>query len=191
LKLYLALALVVISLPARVFAACDPKGFIIIGPGAGYYDHIANGTLLDSDHDGAADCWSSTANFVSDTSCSTYTNPSPTNAFDFEYGDRAAQTITVGNHGGQKWGLSYLLDFDDPHDDRWWNRLRARVVVGGVTVAQQTYWGDQATLQCARRDLTFTGNFAPGTQMQVIFEGGRAYPDTRIRVRNVSLYQYN
>ena len=105
------------------------------------------------------------------------------------YGARLVQEFIVpGDMMDTHWDLSYLLTMQDPHNDGWWNRLKATVydVTARRILAEHFYWGDDPDITCGDRDLTFTGNLA-GHTVQVIFADGSAYSDTVFRLRSISL----
>ena len=163
---------------------CQPAGVPLVGPCNNCYDHIANGVPA------STACWTSNepynVSLVTDTLCGWSSN-----AFDFTYGDSLTQTFTVPSNRTQtNWTLSYLLTFNDPNNDGWWNRLQARVfdATTGQFIAAQTYWGSNPDISCTLRTLSFTGNLA-GHTLTVRFDGGRAYDNTTIRVRSISLWQ--
>lgn len=172
----IASALFAMSLQAQT---CQPPGYFI-GAGGGY-EWIANGQPTSSS------CWTLTGNvsIVATPGCTYWT----AKAFDMHYGARVSQQFTVPSDlTTTRWSLSYLLTMQDPHDDGWWNRLKATVydVTTGSILAEQIYWGDDPDITCSSRSLTFTGNLA-GHTLQVIFADGSAYSDTIIRVRGISL----
>jgi hypothetical protein len=163
--------------------SCPPFGEFFFYTGF-YYDHIANGQPA------STDCWTLSGNvqLVSTPSC-TYNTA---NAFDMHYGARVIQQLTVpSTRTGTDWHLSYLLTMQDPHDDAWWNRLKATVydVTTQRVLATQTYRGDYPDITCSPRNLAFTGNLA-GHTLQVIFADGSAYADTVVRVRSIALVQH-
>jgi hypothetical protein len=175
------IACALFAMPAS--ATCAPPGWFV-GAGGGY-QWIANGLPT------STNCWniggSGSVSLVSTPGC-TY---STAKAFDMHYGARVSQEFTVPNDQTEnQWSFSYLLTMQDPHNDGWWNRLKATVydVTTGQTLATETYWGNQPDITCSLRSMTFTGNLA-GHTLQVIFADGSAYSDTYFRIRSISLIQ--
>jgi hypothetical protein len=187
-KYSLLIAAIAVALVAGSASAqsCTPPWPIIIGPGVGGYEWIGNGTLANG-----TSCWTITGNvsLVATPGC-TY---EAAQAFDTHYGARISQQFTVPSNMTQThWSLTYLLTMQDPHNDGFWNRLKARVydVTTGQNLASQTYWGDDPDITCSLRTLNFTGNLANHT-IQVIFSDGSSYSDTVFRFRGISLIQTN
>jgi hypothetical protein len=187
-SLVLAVLLSVSFVVPTMGQTCAPKGDLVGGPCC-VYDHIANGTPK------STECWKdiagtypTNADLVEDTLCGTY---SSRRAFDFTYGDSLSQTFTVPSYmTGTDWTLFYRLTFIDPNNDGSWNRLKARVYdeTAGTFIASHTHLGSDPDVTCASRSLSFTGNLA-GHTLRVRFDGGRAYDNTIIRVRLISLLQ--
>jgi hypothetical protein len=171
----------VLSATSLQAQTCEPPGYFI-GAGNGY-EWIANGRPTSSS------CWTLNGgvSVVSTPGC--LYNETTAKQFDMHYGARLSQQFTVPSDiTNTRWGLSYLLTMQDPHDDGWWNRLKATLydVTTGHILAEQIYWGDDPDITCSRRSLTFTGNLA-GHTLQVIFADGSAYSDTVFQVRSISL----
>jgi len=162
--------------------SCTPIPKEFIGAGGGF-EYIANGQPL------STNCWTITGNapLVTTPGCTYWT----AKAFDMHYGARIRQEFTVpAERTETHWGLSYLLTMQDPHDDGWWNRIKATVYDAntGQTIVSQTYWGDDPDVTCQNMVLTFNGNYA-NRRLGVVFSDGSAYTDTVIRVRSISLIQ--
>jgi hypothetical protein len=170
--------------PGKIEAACTPRGEVLIGPGGQYYDHIANGAPT------VNDCWSldpARTTFVSDSSCG-YT----ANAYQFGYAGSLSQTVTIPSDMTQtRWSFEYALDFDDPNNDPAWNRISVTVkdLTTNTILASDSYNGGNPDVLCSVRWKPFTGNLA-GHQIRVSFSGSSAYPNTKIKVRKIALYQW-
>jgi hypothetical protein len=173
----------VLITPARA-QSCQSPGYVVLGPCC-TYEAVANGAPS------TAACWKD------------YTGSSPTNAdlvtdalcgwtgkaFDFGDRDSLSQTFTVPSYVSEStWGLSYLLSFNDPYNDAWWNRLKARIidVTAGQVIGEHTYRGSDPDVACKRLNLPFSGSLA-GHTIQVRFDAGNGYgDDVMIRVRSIS-----
>jgi hypothetical protein len=178
--LLLGLALAVF-VPAAFGQTCTPAGRSPIAP-LFPYDFIANGLPSSSN------CWSvNNASFVTGTTACGWTS----NAFEFAYGGSVDQYVTVpSSDTSTHFSLSYLVDFDDPNNDSYWNNLQVSVIdVGpGVTIASDYYNGGMPDLYCSRRvTATFNGSLA-GHTLVVHFSGSSAYSNTHIRIRMISLW---
>lgn len=174
--LYLVALCVLSFVPLSATEICPSPGDQV---GAGNaYEFIANGYLEVN-----ASCWITNASRVIAPDCFSINKP----WFQFDYREAAEQEHLVLTQN-QHWQLRYDLTMIDPNNDGWWNRLRARVVnlSTGQTLASHTYWGDDPDVSCLTRTLNFSGDFE-GDTLQVIFDGGAAYPNTVIRVSSISL----
>lgn len=174
----ISFALSATSLQAQT---CQPPGYFV-GAGNGY-EWIANGRPTSSN------CWTLNGNVsvVSTPGC--FYNERTIKQFDMHYSARLTQEFNVpSDMTDTHWNLIYFLTMQDPHNDGWWNRLKATVydVNTGRILAEHTYWGDDPDITCGRRDLTFTGNMA-GHTLQVIFADGAADSDTVFRIRSISV----
>lgn len=170
--------------PSMAEAECTPYGWVIVGPGGPYYDHIANGGPS------VNDCWnanSARVAFITDNACSFFPN-----AYRFGYAGSIYQYITVPPDFTQtRWSLDYTLDFIDPNDDGANNQFTVSVrdLTTGVQLASASYNGYNPDLFCSSRSMSFMGNFA-GHTLQVRFGGSAGYSNTKIAVRRISLWQW-
>lgn len=186
--LTITMLLLFTSLAPAVHAQCSfsPKGWVVIGPsGSGFYDHIRNGFLKNN-----GECWDGEAP-ISTTTCGL----SSANVINFNgYHLNRYQDIEVPVENTQtQWELIYSLTANDPHQDGWWTTLEAKVYNmsnNGSMIASQIWRGNDGTLTCSRRTLSFQGNYA-GKKLRVYFRGRNPSPaDTVIRVGGITLYQY-
>jgi hypothetical protein len=167
--------------------SCAPRGSVIISPSPSpYYDWIGNGGPA------SGDCWSLfNASFVTGTTDCGWVS----NAIEFAYAGSMNQEFTLPSTSTQtNFDLAYLLDFIDPNNDGAWNRFSITVTdqTTGVMLTHDEYYGNSnggADLSCSRRDKVWTGNLA-GHTLTVHVSGSKAYPDTHIRIRSISLFQY-
>ncbi|SOD01688.1 hypothetical protein SAMN05216486_10112 [bacterium JGI 053] len=163
--------------------ACAPPGVLVISPGW-YYQWIANGTPT------STNCWSPGYGdaVVTATAC----NDLNTSALEFGYAGGISQEFTIPtDQTAPNFDFSYYLDFVDPNHDGAWNRFTADLVdvTTGVTIYSELFFGNgtQPGL-CSHRGKTFVGNYA-GHTFQLRLSGSRAYTDTHIRVRSITLIQ--
>jgi hypothetical protein len=168
--------------PSAAEADCTPAGWVLAGP-SGSYNHIANGWPE------VDDCWnanSARTGFVSDNSCGYASN-----AYIFGYGGSLSQIVTVPAGMTQaQWEFVYRLDFDDPNNSPYWNRISVTLTdltTNMVLVSDNYSSGPPVT--CSERRLPFTGNFA-GRQILVSINGTTAYPNSIIKVRRMALWQW-
>jgi hypothetical protein len=184
-----ALLLTPISLTVTGVEAqtCSPAGESRdFGPSRWNYNWIANGVPLSDS------CWAHSyrASFVTGTTeCGPFTPP--TNAWEFYYGGDITQSFTISgvNMHAPVFRLAYEVDFDDPNNSGW-NRftMDVRDQTTGAVLASDNFIGYMGDLFCARREYMWTGDLA-GHTLLVRFTGSRAYNNTHIRVRNISLFQ--
>ena len=160
--------------------SCNPFGYFIGGGGG--YDLVANGDLSNGD------CWTrSGIDVVSTSDCGSTSDKFQIHLAAFGAQTYQQQTVP-SDMTYTNWSLIYYMTMQDPNNDGWWNRLRARVynVTTSQILAEHTYWGDDADVTCSQRTLNFTGDYS-GDTLKVIFDGNVAYSDTAIRVENVFL----
>ena len=84
----------------------------------------------------------------------------------------------------------YELDFVDPHTDGAWNRFSSQVsdVTAGRTLGGEFRSGSSPSLSCSRRSIAMQSPVdLAGHTIQVVFSGSKAYTDTQIHVKAVSL----
>jgi hypothetical protein len=174
-RVIVLLAFVLVS--SRALATCTAAGW-----SGQYYNHIANGGPIDDD------CWDPyhavfTTNYV----CG-----SNVRAYQFGYAGSISQTVTIpSSFTATHFDFGYESDFVDPHDDGANNSLSVTVrdMTTNTLLATDYYSGYSADVYCRTRVLSFSGNLA-GHVLSVLFSGSTGYPDTIIRVRFVSLWQY-
>ncbi|HEV2704983.1 MAG TPA: hypothetical protein VGV59_03605 [Pyrinomonadaceae bacterium] len=159
---------------------CAPKGHVSFG-GSSFYDWIANGSPSDNS------CWTRiNATVVTATTCG-FTAP----AWEFAYGGSISQRFTIpSDMTSTNFNIQYKLDFDDPHNDPWWNSFQMQVYdeTTNTVLATDAFYGDMGDLYCASRSKSWTGNLA-GHTIRVRFKGSVGYAETHIRVRSIALFQ--
>jgi hypothetical protein len=170
--------------PSMAEAQCTPGGWTYVTFGA-FYNHIANGGPT---FDG---CWERSdarTAFVQDNACDFFPY-----AYKFGYAGSISQVVTVPSNMTQThWELDYKLDFTDPNNDPYWNRISVTVrdLTTGTVLATDNYSSlSGSSLTCATRRLPFAGNFA-GRQLVVNFNGTTAYSNSIIKVRRIELWQW-
>jgi len=76
------------------------------------------------------------------TSCTTYVSTVTNNAFGYEFFrfDISGYSYSHSRHR-KNFGLSYYLDFDDPNNDSYWDRLNAAIydVITGINLYQSLH----------------------------------------------------
>ncbi len=160
---------------------CSPRGDINGGPG-GAYDWIANGGPSNNS------CWNPVnTSFVTGTTTCGWTS----NAWEFSYSGEISQSFTIpSGWTATHFGISYLLDFEDPTHNPAWSQfeMTVRDTNTGAVLASDSYLGSNPDLYCSYRSKLWTGNLA-GHTLQVLFRGTPAGSSTHIRVRFISLTQ--
>ncbi|HEX9986293.1 MAG TPA: hypothetical protein VGF69_23745, partial [Thermoanaerobaculia bacterium] len=152
------------------------------GPGT-HYEHLANG-LPNRD-----ECWNPyNATYVTNTtSCGYYTD-----AYEFGYAGEISQYVTIpSTFTTGTITLGYYVDFIDPNNDGAWNKFI--VTVRDTTTNTELGWdffsGYDGDLYCSGRSINLpSGNYA-GHTFLVRIQGSKAYSNTYIRVRAMSLVQ--
>jgi hypothetical protein len=162
--------------------ACAPPGLLVIS--GWHYEWIANGTPT------STNCWS--AGYGDAVVTATACNDLNTNALEFGYGGGISQEFTIpADQTESTFNFSYYLDFVDPNFDGAWNRFTADLVdvTTGVPIYSESFYGNgsQPGL-CSPRTKSWSGNYA-GHTLRLRLRGSKAYPDTHIRVRSITLIQ--
>src|SRR5947207_6726942 len=170
----------IVFIPNALGQTCTPAGLYHSGPIADDFNFISNPAPNDDT------CWAhdERAFFVTGvTSCTTYGSTVTNNAFAFNYAGWISQDIAIPASDTRKYfALSYLLDFDDPNNDSYWNRFSADVydaTTGVYLYRSGNYNGSMPDLFCARRSspTMYFPNTLAGHTIRIYFHGTTGYSD--------------
>jgi hypothetical protein len=175
-------ALVLVLLLTVAPAALATCNYTAPGLFWSYYNHTLNGDPLEDE------CWNSYHMvFVEPYLCGAFRK-----SFQFGYAGSISQSIVVpNNQSASNWEFNWQYDFDDPNNDSANNSLSVTVrnVTTNTVLGTFYYNGGMSDAFCEQGAIQFSGNFA-GHTIMVSFSGSTGYSNTKIRVRNMALWQW-
>lgn len=179
MKTYALAVLLALAAAPAVLATCN---YTAPGYFWSFYNHTLNGDPLEDE------CWNSYHMvFVEPYLCGAFRK-----SFQFGYAGSISQSVTIpSGQTATNWSFDFQFDFDDPNNDGANNSLSATVRDTTTNTILGTFYynGSMTDAFCEPQSITFTGNYA-GHTITVSFSGSTGYSNTKIRVRNMALWQW-